>query len=183
MQLDEVQAFFRRYYHPANASLAIAGDIDPGAALALARDYFGEIEPGPRVDPIAADTALPADVRILLEDRVELPRIYISWLSPAMFAAGDADLDRSLRLAAATVTLADTDVEVFVAGTETLDELAVLDARVRGALAGVTVPTFGGSPSPSSITPVARGRRCGTSPTQRRQTVGARRRRFPGCTR
>ena len=93
VQLDEVQAFFRRYYHPANASLAIAGDIDPEATLALARDYFGEIEPGPRVDAIAADTVLPADVRIVLEDRVELPRLYISWLSPAMFAAGDADLD------------------------------------------------------------------------------------------
>jgi len=93
VQLDEVQAFFRRYYHPANASLAIAGDIDPEATLALARDYFGEIEPGPRVDSIAADAALPSDVRIVLEDRVELPRLYISWLSPAMFAAGDADLD------------------------------------------------------------------------------------------
>ena len=93
VQLDEVQAFFRRYYHPANASLAIAGDIDPEATLALARDYFGEIEPGPRVDPIVADTALAGDVRLVLEDRVELPRLYLSWLSPAMFADGDADLD------------------------------------------------------------------------------------------
>jgi len=28
VQLDEVHAFFRRYYHPANASIALAGDID-----------------------------------------------------------------------------------------------------------------------------------------------------------
>ena len=93
VQLGEVQAFFRRYYHPANASLAIAGDIDPGTTLALARDYFGEIEPGPRAERVVAETALPADVRLVLEDRVELPRLYMSWLSPAMFAAGDADLD------------------------------------------------------------------------------------------
>jgi zinc protease len=93
VQLDEVQAFFRRYYHPANASLAIAGDIDPEATLALARDYFGEIEPGPRAEAVVATAALAADVRLVLEDRVELPRLYISWLSPAMFAAGDADLD------------------------------------------------------------------------------------------
>jgi len=32
-------------------------------------------------------------VRIRLEDRVELPRLYMAWLSPAMFAEGDADLD------------------------------------------------------------------------------------------
>ena len=58
VQLDEVQAFFRRYYHPANASLAIAGDIDPETTLALARDYFGEIEPGPRAERVVAEAAL-----------------------------------------------------------------------------------------------------------------------------
>ena len=40
-----------------------------------------------------AEASLPGDVRIVLEDRVELPRLYLSWLSPAMFAAGDAELD------------------------------------------------------------------------------------------
>jgi zinc protease len=93
VQLDEVHAFFRRYYHPANASLAIAGDIESESVLALARAYFGELEPGPRADPVIAEASLPGDVRIVLEDRVELPRLYLSWLSPAMFAAGDAELD------------------------------------------------------------------------------------------
>jgi len=93
VQLEEVQAFFRRHYHPANASLAIAGDIDRGAALALARAYFGDLEPGPPAEPVVAQAALAGDVRIVLEDRVELPRLYMSWLSPAMFAAGDAELD------------------------------------------------------------------------------------------
>src|SRR5438270_11653 len=37
--LDQVHAFFRRYYHPANASLALAGDIDAGEGLALAEQY------------------------------------------------------------------------------------------------------------------------------------------------
>ena len=37
--------------------------------------------------------SLAGDVRLLLEDRVELPRLYLAWLSPAMFADGDADLD------------------------------------------------------------------------------------------
>ena len=100
MQLDEVQAFFRRYYHPANASLAIAGDIDREAALALARAYFGDIEPGPRAEPVAADATPRGDVRLLLEDRVELPRLYMSWLSPAMFAPDDADLDLAADLLA-----------------------------------------------------------------------------------
>jgi len=99
-RLEEVHEFFRRYYHPANASLAIAGDVDEASAFALARAYFGEIEPGPRVEPVAARAALAADVRLVLEDRVELPRLYLAWLSPPMFAEGDADLDLAADLLA-----------------------------------------------------------------------------------
>ena len=93
VQLDEVQAFFRRYYHPANASLALAGDIDAEDVLALVRTYFEDLEPGEPVDTVRADAALSSDVRIYFEDRVELPRLYLAWLTPAMFAPGDADLD------------------------------------------------------------------------------------------
>jgi len=93
--LDEVRAFFRRYYHPRNASLALAGDIAPDAAFRLAEKYFAEI-PGaqrpPRVTP--APCTGPADeIRLVLEDRVELPRLYIAWHSAALFADGDAELD------------------------------------------------------------------------------------------
>jgi len=93
VQLEEVHAFFRRYYHPANASLALAGDIDTDEALAMARAYFEDLEPGDRVDPVEASGALSGDTRIYFEDRVELPRLYLAWLTPAMFAPGDADLD------------------------------------------------------------------------------------------
>ena len=93
VQLDEVQAFFRRYYHPANASLAIAGDIDADEALSFARAYFEEIEPGDPADAVDASATLTSDVRIFFEDRVEVPRLYLAWLTPAMFADGDADLD------------------------------------------------------------------------------------------
>ena len=92
-RLDEVHAFFRRYYHPANASIALAGDLDPAEALALVDQYFGEIPPGERVTPVRATASLARDVRLVFEDRVELPRLYVGWLTPAMFAAGDADLD------------------------------------------------------------------------------------------
>jgi zinc protease len=100
VQLDEVQAFFRQYYHPANASLAIAGDIDPDATLALVRAYFGEIDAGPRAEPVVADASLGHDIRLVLEDRVELARLHISWLTPAMFAPGDAELDLAADLLA-----------------------------------------------------------------------------------
>jgi zinc protease len=100
VQLDEVHAFFRRYYHPANASIALAGDIDADEALALVDQYFGDIDAGDRIDPVRASAALPCDVRIQFEDRVELPRLYLAWLTPAMFAEGDADLDLATDLLA-----------------------------------------------------------------------------------
>jgi zinc protease len=91
--LDDVTAFFKRYYHPANASLALAGDIDTDVALALVDAYFGAIQPGPAVGPVACPAPEARELRLVLEDRVELPRLYLNWISPAIFADGDADLD------------------------------------------------------------------------------------------
>jgi zinc protease len=93
MQLEDVQAFFRTYYHPANASLVLAGDIETPRAFDLAEQYFGDLQPGTRPLPVIATASLMREHRLVLEDRVELPRLYIAWLSPAMFAADDAELD------------------------------------------------------------------------------------------
>ena len=100
VQLDEVHAFFRRYYHPANASLALAGDFDSEEALGLVDQYFGTIDAGPRPAPVRASALLSAETRLFFEDRVELPRLYLAWLTPAMFADGDADLDLATDLLA-----------------------------------------------------------------------------------
>jgi zinc protease len=91
--LDEARAFFARYYHPANASLAIAGDIDPDEALSLVDAYFGPIPAGLPVERPSSAAALDTPVRLVHEDRVELPRLYLAWHSPAMFEPDDAELD------------------------------------------------------------------------------------------
>ena len=91
--LDEVHAFFKTYYHPANASLSLAGDIDTGHAFELAEQFFGDLTPGPVPEPIPGDARLESSRDLLLEDRVELPRVYLSWHSPPMFANDDAELD------------------------------------------------------------------------------------------
>jgi zinc protease len=91
--LDQVHEFFRTYYHPANASLALAGDIEADQAFDLAERFFGELPAGPVPPPVRAEARLSASSTLLLEDRVELPRLYVAWHSPAMFAADDAELD------------------------------------------------------------------------------------------
>jgi zinc protease len=91
--LDEVQDFFRTYYHPANASLALAGDLGTEQAFDLAEAYFGEIPAGPVPAPIKAEASLAQNASLVFEDRVELPRLYVNWHSPALFAEDDAELD------------------------------------------------------------------------------------------
>ena len=93
MSLDEVRAFFATYYHPANASLALAGDIDPDQAFELADRYFGELPAGDAPPPVRVPAHPPGGERLYFEDRVELPRLYLAWHSAAMFAEGDAELD------------------------------------------------------------------------------------------
>ena len=93
MRLDDVHEFFRTYYHPANASLTLAGAIDTPRAIELAERYFGELRPGPAPAQVTAAATLTREHRLVLEDRVELPRVYMAWHSPAMFADGDAEMD------------------------------------------------------------------------------------------
>jgi zinc protease len=92
--LEDVRAFFRTYYTPNNATLAIAGDITPRAARRLAERYFGEMPRGPlvtRTPPPPVE--LKADAYATLEDRVQLPRVYDAWHTVKAFADDDAALD------------------------------------------------------------------------------------------
>jgi zinc protease len=90
---EDVRAFFQSYYHPANASLVVAGDIEPGEALDRVRAYFGDIPAGPKPGVIDGTASVDSEIRLVLEDRVELPRLYLAWHSPAMFTPGDAEMD------------------------------------------------------------------------------------------
>ena len=90
----DVQEFFKRYYAPNNASLVIAGDIDLDRTQALVRRWFAEIPRGPAVEPIAPPAAVLTQVkRQTLTDQVSLPRLYLGWLTPRLYAPGDATLD------------------------------------------------------------------------------------------
>jgi len=94
-RLDDVKAFFQTYYHPRNASLTLAGDVSVSEGLSLAEKYFGELAPGEAPPPVEVPPPPPLDgeVRLVLEDRVELARLYLSWHSPGLFQPGDAELD------------------------------------------------------------------------------------------
>ncbi|MDF9816116.1 pitrilysin family protein [Streptomyces sp. SPB162] len=56
--LEDARAFFRTYYAPNNAVLAVVGDIDPEQTLAWVEKYFGTI-PGHDGKPAPRDGSLP----------------------------------------------------------------------------------------------------------------------------
>ena len=95
--LADVRAFFQKYYSPANATLAIAGDVDVATAKRLCEKWFGGL---PATAPASdrwrtppPQPVLAGEKRVQLEDRVSLERVYIAWPSPPLFAPGDAELD------------------------------------------------------------------------------------------
>lgn len=91
---EDVVEFFKTYYVPNNASLVIAGDIDLQETKQLVEKWFGNIPAGPEPRPLSVPgVSLPASVRLVLQDKVQLPRLYMVWHSPAFFEPGDAEMD------------------------------------------------------------------------------------------
>ncbi|MFI5251039.1 MAG: M16 family metallopeptidase [Bacteroidota bacterium] len=91
---QDVVDFFTKYYSPANASLAIAGDIDPVKTKELVKKWFSDVPKRNAVPPPAIPSALLTESkRLVIEDKVQLPRLYIAFLSPPRFTPGDAELD------------------------------------------------------------------------------------------
>jgi zinc protease len=92
---EDVSDFFRRFYTPNNASLVVAGDINPAEARALVEKYFGPIKRGPEVQKVTPPRAmLEKEKRVTMEDRVSLPRIYMAWHTDPQFTSNDAPLDQ-----------------------------------------------------------------------------------------
>ncbi|HET9704903.1 MAG TPA: pitrilysin family protein [Vicinamibacterales bacterium] len=91
---EDVARFFRTYYVPNNASLVIAGDIDLAETRKLVEKWFSDVPRGKDVPKLAPPTPVLDGVkRKTLTDRVQLPRLYLAWHTPALLQPGDAELD------------------------------------------------------------------------------------------
>jgi zinc protease len=91
-KLEDAREFFKRYYAPNNASLAIVGDFDPAATKKLVEKYFGPLKRGVAVPAINVQTPkITMERRKVVPDRVELPRVYMAWVTPSVFKPGDAE--------------------------------------------------------------------------------------------
>jgi zinc protease len=97
--LDDVKAFFRRYYTPNNLSLVIAGDFDPAEAKRLVEKYFGGLAPGPALDrPRRWIPELEGERVVEVNDRVPAARTYVAYIAPEYFGADEAAMQIAARI-------------------------------------------------------------------------------------
>jgi len=133
----DVKDFFRLYYAPNNAALAVVGDFEPAQAKAWIAKYFNDIPQGKPVQrPMVPLGKLEAERRLVYEDRVQVPRLYIEWPTVGVKNADDRPLDvlaailtgpRTARLTKALVydSRAATSVFAFESSNEDVGEFAI----------------------------------------------------------
>ncbi len=93
-KLEDVREFFRQYYTPNNATMVIAGDFDKQNVKTKVEKYFGSIPQGPPVPKVNVMTPpITAERREVVTDQVQLPRIYMGWITPPAFKPGDVECD------------------------------------------------------------------------------------------
>ena len=92
--LDDIKEFFHTYYVPNNASLVIAGDLNPAQAKEWVEKYFGSLPPGAPIDRTKQWVPqLDGVKRIEAKDRVSLARYHSIWPTAPTYARGDAEMD------------------------------------------------------------------------------------------
>jgi zinc protease len=97
-RLNDVREFFRSYYTPNNANLAIAGDFDKTKLKAMIERYFGPIPRGPEPPPVhVATLPLTSEKSVTVMDTIQLARVTVAWLMPAAFQPGDAEAELLMR--------------------------------------------------------------------------------------
>lgn len=91
LDLDDMREWYRRWYQPANATVVVAGDVDPGEVFALARKYFGPIPARPLEPvPVPDEPQRQGRVRLDLTVAGELTYIFLDWQVPSLASPGAA---------------------------------------------------------------------------------------------
>lgn len=98
---EDVKEFFRKFYTPSNAVVAIAGDFNSAELRKRMEYWFADVKPGPAAAPIEVPPVeITTVIKESMTDQVQLPRLYLTWITPRAFAPGDAELDVTASLLA-----------------------------------------------------------------------------------
>ncbi len=88
LEIDDLKAWYRRWYAPNNATLVVVGDVDPQAVLELARKHYGPLEPSelsppkPRIESRQRGTR-----RVTVRVPAKLPYLVMGYKVPVLKTA------------------------------------------------------------------------------------------------
>ncbi len=95
VNVEDLKNFFMRWYGPNNASLVVAGDVNPAEVLKLTEKYFGAIPRGPEVRKQRVEPFRLPDIRraSIPDSKITMPLLNYTWPTPPAYHADDAALD------------------------------------------------------------------------------------------
>ena len=94
VNVNDLKAFFLKWYGPNNATLTIGGDINANEILPLVTKYFAPIPKGPEIPKVEKKAVtLNADRYISMEDKVHLPLLAMSFPTTHARSEDEAPLD------------------------------------------------------------------------------------------
>ncbi|MEJ2612106.1 MAG: pitrilysin family protein [Candidatus Thiodiazotropha sp.] len=91
LQVDNLKAWYHKWYAPNNATLVVVGDVEPEQVLALAKRYFGPLKPEqipmtkPRTEPVQRGIK-----RLTLKVPAKQPYLVLGFKTPVI---GKAEQD------------------------------------------------------------------------------------------
>lgn len=85
-KIEEFMDFYKTFYVPNNATLAIGGDLDIKATKEMIEKYFGGIPRGTKAipRPTEVEPKQTAEKRVEFYDNVQLPAVVIAYHTPEM---------------------------------------------------------------------------------------------------
>ncbi|MHB8077879.1 MAG: M16 family metallopeptidase [Candidatus Krumholzibacteriia bacterium] len=143
--LQDVKDFFATWYVPGNAVTVVAGDFDPAQVRAVVESTFGAV-PARQVPQhaVVEPYTMQAEVRRLITDKVEFPKLYLVWHAPAAYADGSAAMDFAARILAGSPS-ARLDRRLKIDRQLAQDVAAYLDDRELGSLFQIEITAAPGA--------------------------------------
>lgn len=104
MRVEDTRAWYQRWYHPANATLVVVGDVQAATVMALAEAYFGKVAAGKHVpDPVPLAKVVPSGLPVVVKARAALPYAVLAWRVPKLQAQADNRAVYALELLASVL--------------------------------------------------------------------------------
>jgi zinc protease len=90
-EVDDLEQWYQKWYAPNNATIVVAGDVEPEAIYKLAQQFFGHLEPE-EVEVVKPQVEVPQRGKRTVEVQLpaELPYLMMGWKVPVVKTAKKA---------------------------------------------------------------------------------------------